>query len=205
MALLLCLVLQCHAGGVCCLGRHGLAGGQQVRTNAAGQQQPPAAARGAAAVHGRAAALTGLIGCAHSLTMLPVPHPVLVLQKGMHAPSTGKMDDRWRSFMRFQIKRAHQFFEDAKEGVDMLDGKARWPVWSALDLYRQILDAIEANDYDNFSRRAYVPKWKKMASLPLSFSKAALPALHNPEYAGIMAAGANAGAGRNGSSSGSRP
>jgi len=42
-------------------------------------------------------------------------------------------------------------------------------------LYRQILDAIEANDYDNFTMRAYVPKWRKFASLPRAFSRAIMP------------------------------
>ena len=42
-------------------------------------------------------------------------------------------------------------------------------------MYRQILDAIEANDYDNFTKRAYVPKWRKFALLPVAAAKAALP------------------------------
>jgi phytoene synthase len=48
-------------------------------------------------------------------------------------------------------------------------------VWSALILYQQILDAIEANDYDNFSKRAYVGKVKKLASLPLAYARALVP------------------------------
>lgn len=98
-----------------------------------------------------------------------------VLRTGLHAPSTGKMDDRWRRFMAFQISRARQCFADAEAGVDLLDAKARWPVWSALILYRQILDAVEKNGYDNFTRRAYVPKWKKLASLPVALLRAMAP------------------------------
>ena len=48
---------------------------------------------------------------------------------GMHSPSSGRIDDRWRQFMKFQIARARQLFEDAEAGVDFLDDKARWPVW----------------------------------------------------------------------------
>mmetsp|Transcript_19166 Transcript_19166/g.32987 ORF Transcript_19166/g.32987 Transcript_19166/m.32987 type:complete len:396 (+) Transcript_19166:185-1372(+) len=93
----------------------------------------------------------------------------------VHVPSQGKVDDRWRKFMRFQIARARQYFADAEAGVDNLELKARWPVWSALILYRQILDAIEKNDYDNFSKRAYVSKAKKLSSLPLAFARAMFP------------------------------
>eukprot|EP00882_Tetradesmus_deserticola_P017435 GHRQ01018677.1.p3 GENE.GHRQ01018677.1~~GHRQ01018677.1.p3 ORF type:complete len:228 (+),score=104.86 GHRQ01018677.1:2111-2794(+) len=108
------------------------------------------------------------------------------LVAGMYSPTTGRMDERWQRFMSFQIERAQQLFADAEAGVDLLDQKARWPVWSALILYRQILDAIEANGYDNFTQRAYVPKWRKFASLPLAFSKAAMPQL-NPNYKKMMA------------------
>ena len=77
--------------------------------------------------------------------------------------------------MKFQIERTQQVFKDAEEGVDLLDQAARFPVWSALIMYAKILDSIEKNDYDNFSMRAYVPKWKKYASLPQAFLKARVP------------------------------
>lgn len=49
---------------------------------------------------------------------------------------------------------------------------------TALVLYRQILDAIEANDYNNFTQRAYVRKWRKLVSLPEAFMRASMrPAL----------------------------
>jgi len=81
----------------------------------------------------------------------------------------GKVDDRWREFMKFQIKRAREYFEIAKEGIGSLDPKVRWAVWGAGKVYGEILDAIEANDYDNLSQRAYVPRWKKFMLLPVAF------------------------------------
>ena len=39
-------------------------------------------------------------------------------------------------------------------------------------LYRQILDEIERNEYDVFRKRAYVPKWRKMMSLPVALLRA---------------------------------
>jgi phytoene synthase len=44
-----------------------------------------------------------------------------------------------------------------------------------LVLYRQILDSIEKNDFDNFHKRAYVPKYKKLLSLPEAFVRSQLP------------------------------
>ncbi len=39
-------------------------------------------------------------------------------------------------------------------------------------MYRQILDGIENNGYNNFTKRSYVPKWKKLLSLPFAAVKA---------------------------------
>ncbi|HIK44095.1 MAG TPA: phytoene synthase [Leptolyngbyaceae cyanobacterium M65_K2018_010] len=84
----------------------------------------------------------------------------------------GVIDDRWRSLMAFQIRRARQFYAEAETGIRLLSPDARWPVWSALDLYRQILDVIEENDYDVFARRAYVPSLRKLLTLPGALIKA---------------------------------
>jgi len=81
----------------------------------------------------------------------------------------GTVDDRWREFMKFQIKRARHYFEIAKHGIGSLDPKVRWAVWAAGRVYGEILNSIEENDYDNLSRRAYVPRWKKFALLPVAF------------------------------------
>ncbi|PKA66211.1 Phytoene synthase, chloroplastic [Apostasia shenzhenica] len=83
----------------------------------------------------------------------------------------GKVTDRWRSFMKNQIKRARMFFQEAEDGVTELNQASRWPVWASLLLYRQILDEIEANDYDNFTKRAYVSKGKKLMALPVAYGR----------------------------------
>ena len=48
-------------------------------------------------------------------------------------------------------------------------------VWASLLLYRQILDEIEANDYNNFTKRAYVSKPKKIIALPIAYAKSVVP------------------------------
>jgi 15-cis-phytoene synthase len=78
----------------------------------------------------------------------------------------GVVDHRWQQLMKFQIERARQYYAEAESGVQILNRDARWPVWSALMLYRQILDVIEQNQYDVFSRRAFVPKTRQLLSLP---------------------------------------
>ncbi|KAL6873531.1 hypothetical protein ACP4OV_013613 [Aristida adscensionis] len=86
----------------------------------------------------------------------------------------GVVTNRWRNFMKKQIKRARMFFEEAERGVTELSQASRWPVWASLLLYRQILDEIEANDYNNFTKRAYVGKGKKLLALPFAYGKSLL-------------------------------
>lgn len=83
----------------------------------------------------------------------------------------GKVTDKWRIFMKKQIKRARMFFDGAEKGVIELSPASRWPVWASLLLYRQILDEIEANDYNNFTKRAYVSKAKKLITLPIAYAR----------------------------------
>ncbi|XP_062229899.1 phytoene synthase 1, chloroplastic-like [Phragmites australis] len=87
---------------------------------------------------------------------------------------SGVVTNRWRNFMKRQIKRARMFFEEAERGVTELSQASRWPVWASLLLYRQILDEIEANDYNNFTKRAYVGKGKKLLALPVAYGKSLL-------------------------------
>ncbi|MBD2232155.1 15-cis-phytoene synthase CrtB [Phormidium tenue] len=84
----------------------------------------------------------------------------------------GVVDDRWRALMAFQIDRARRFYAEAESGIGLLSEDARWPVWCALALYRQILDVIEKNGYDVFSQRAYVPSLRKLLTLPSTLVKA---------------------------------
>jgi 15-cis-phytoene synthase len=84
----------------------------------------------------------------------------------------GVVDDRWRKLMQFEIHRARKIFAEAESGISKLSPDARFPVWSALMLYRGILDAIERNQYDVFNQRAFVPGWQKFLYLPLAKLKA---------------------------------
>ncbi|MBE9113226.1 phytoene synthase [Nodosilinea sp. LEGE 07298] len=84
----------------------------------------------------------------------------------------GVVDDRWRALMAFQIDRARRFYTEAESGIGLLSEDARWPVWSALALYRQILDVIEENNYDVFTQRAFVPSLRKLLTLPRTLLKA---------------------------------
>lgn len=80
--------------------------------------------------------------------------------------AAGVVTQDWRDFMRFQIARTRVLYEESWPGIGMLNADGRLAIAAAADLYKAILDDIEANDYDVFSRRAHVSKWGKLSRLP---------------------------------------
>lgn len=80
--------------------------------------------------------------------------------------AAGRVDGRWRAFMRFQIDRNRRLYAEAWPGIALLGKDGRLAVAAAGELYRAILDDIEAHDYDVFNRRAHVSAWGKLCRLP---------------------------------------
>lgn len=80
--------------------------------------------------------------------------------------AAGQVDDRWRAFMRCQIQRARRLYAKSLPGVSLLHPDGRLAISASGELYRAILDQIEANDYDVFSRRASIGAWQKLRRLP---------------------------------------
>jgi phytoene synthase len=78
----------------------------------------------------------------------------------------GRVDQRWRAFMRFQIERNRRLYAEALPGIAALQSEGRFAIAAAAELYRAILTDIEANDYDVFSRRAHISTKGKVARLP---------------------------------------
>ncbi len=58
--------------------------------------------------------------------------------------------------------RVRAMYAEAEPGIALLASESRFTVRLALGLYRRILERIEANDYDVFTRRAYVPLRTKL-------------------------------------------
>jgi phytoene synthase len=77
----------------------------------------------------------------------------------------GVVTPAWRSYMRFAIERNRQVYEQAWPGLGLLSSAGRRSVGAAAELYRGILDAIEALDYDVFHHRAHLDRWEKIRRL----------------------------------------
>ncbi|MDW8402776.1 phytoene/squalene synthase family protein [Chloroflexus sp.] len=75
-------------------------------------------------------------------------------------------DERFIALMKFQIERAHRLYDESWPGIALLPAEVRLAVAAAAQVYRGILDKIVANQYDSYTRRAYVPLREKVARLP---------------------------------------
>lgn len=78
----------------------------------------------------------------------------------------GRVTDHWRQFMKFQIERTRQLYEESWAGVKLLEREGQLAVGAASVFYQGILDEIEKKDYDVFTRRASLNTWGKLTRLP---------------------------------------
>ncbi|MDQ4043513.1 MAG: phytoene/squalene synthase family protein, partial [Actinomycetota bacterium] len=72
------------------------------------------------------------------------------------------VDERFVGLMRFEIERTRRLYAFADEGMGYIPRGRRFPVIVARELYAAILDRIEAQGYDVFSRRAETPRLGKL-------------------------------------------
>src|SRR5215207_5218412 len=83
----------------------------------------------------------------------------------------GRLSDNWRQFMKFQIDRTRQLYHESWDGVKMLEREGQLAIGAASVFYSGILDEIEKNDYNVFTRRASLSAWGKVSRIPtLSWS-----------------------------------
>ncbi|MFP4369120.1 MAG: phytoene/squalene synthase family protein [Candidatus Kapaibacterium sp.] len=74
-------------------------------------------------------------------------------------------------FMRFQVERAHEYYEEALPGIRGLDKSARFAIYAAARIYRGILRKIEERGFNPFLGRVYVPNSRKLRILIHEFVK----------------------------------
>ena len=95
-----------------------------------------------------------------------------------------RVTPEWRACLAFEIARNRALYAHADTGIALLPPRSARCVGAARVLYAQILDRIEAADYDVFSHRAKVPVLRKamtaarimVAGPPLHDSREELPA-----------------------------
>jgi phytoene synthase len=74
----------------------------------------------------------------------------------------GERDAAFRALMRFQVERARGYYDAAWPLVPLLKPAGRAVFLVMARTYRGLLDQIERRDYDVFSSRVRVSKWRKL-------------------------------------------
>ncbi|MFH0827207.1 MAG: phytoene/squalene synthase family protein [Candidatus Omnitrophota bacterium] len=76
--------------------------------------------------------------------------------------SSEKVDENFKSLLRFQMERARQYYADCESGIRLIaDRRCRFVVLCIKEIYAGILDRIEDSNYDVFSKRCLVPSGSK--------------------------------------------
>lgn len=83
----------------------------------------------------------------------------------------GRITDQWRQFMKFQIARTRQVYEESWEGVKMLEREGQLAIGAASVFYQGILDDIEKHDYNVFTRRSNLNTLGKLSRIPALWLK----------------------------------
>jgi phytoene synthase len=74
----------------------------------------------------------------------------------------GQRDDNFRALMRFEVERARSYYEAARPLAGMLRPAGRAVFLVMARTYRGLLDEIERRDYDVFSGRVRLSRWRKL-------------------------------------------
>lgn len=83
----------------------------------------------------------------------------------------GRITDQWRQFMKFQIERTRQLYEESWAGVKLLEREGQLAIGAASVFYQGILEDIEKHDYDVFTRRAGLSAMGKLGRVPALWLK----------------------------------
>lgn len=77
-----------------------------------------------------------------------------------------RLTDEFVHLMRHYIEKARNLYAEADKGIALLARDSRFTVRLMSTNYRRILDRIERNKYDVFTRRASVSLFRKITSIP---------------------------------------
>jgi phytoene synthase len=75
----------------------------------------------------------------------------------------GRVDEPIRNLLAWEIERARKLYRSAEPGIELVHPTSQDCLRTAFTLYSAILDEIERNDYDVFSRRARVGLGRRAA------------------------------------------
>lgn len=77
-----------------------------------------------------------------------------------------ELNENFTALMKFQIERAKNFYRKAEKGIPLLEKDTRFTVLLASRIYARIIDEIERQNYDVFTKRAHTTFPQKLRMMP---------------------------------------
>ncbi len=77
-----------------------------------------------------------------------------------------EFDGNFLAMMKFQVERAREYYMKGEKGIALLEKDSRFTVLLASRIYAKILDEIEKQNYNIFTKRAHTTKSQKIFALP---------------------------------------
>ena len=68
----------------------------------------------------------------------------------------------FRDLMRFEVERARGYYKESRPLIEMVSPKSRASLWALIEIYRRLLERIEASNYDVLSRRIRLSTAEKL-------------------------------------------
>lgn len=75
------------------------------------------------------------------------------------------MSESMTRLLKFQVQRAHHFYEQGETGIPLLSPRSQFAIYAAAEIYRGILNKLQENQYNPFLGRVYVPTIDKLMIL----------------------------------------
>jgi 15-cis-phytoene synthase len=73
-----------------------------------------------------------------------------------------------KELLAFEASRAKQYYAQSRPLLDMVHPRSRRSLWALMEIYRRLLDKIEASGYDVMSRRIRLSTFEKLGVLARS-------------------------------------
>ena len=78
-----------------------------------------------------------------------------------------RLTNGYPTLLEEAMETAEQHYRESFDGVAALPFRSRYCIRAAARMYREILNEVRANNYDNLNRRAYVPLRRKLSLVVL--------------------------------------
>jgi phytoene synthase len=83
----------------------------------------------------------------------------------VEALRAGRISNGYPALLEQAMETAEQFYAESFDGVEALPFRPRHSIRAAARMYREIMNEVRDNDYDNLTQRAYVPLRRKVSLL----------------------------------------